>query len=69
METIEGLLKEKIHKNEGLSTAQRTYYTLTDLKGSEMTRTAKFVSLLAAQLISDGRLTETELDNILLQLV
>jgi len=69
METIESLLMEKIHKNEGLSTAQRTYYTLTDLKGSEMDRTAKFVSLLASQLISAGKLTETELDNILLQLV
>jgi hypothetical protein len=69
MNAIESLLKEKMHKDEGLSTAQRTYYILTDLKGSEMSRTAKFVSLLAAQLIRDGRLSETELDNILLQLV
>jgi hypothetical protein len=69
MDAMEGLLKEKIHKDQGLSTAQRTYYILTDLKGAEMTRTAKFVSLLAAQLVSDSRLSETELDNILLQLV
>ncbi len=69
MSTVINLMIKNTHKDEGLSTAERIFSTITDVKGSETDRTAKLVSLVVARLVESGKLTEEELDDMLLQIL
>ncbi|WLE60247.1 hypothetical protein GIY62_06190 [Burkholderia plantarii] len=71
------LLREKTHKEPGLDVGRRVYYTLTDDQTGDASapidptlhRTIKLLSLLVEKLTAESRLTETELDQMLLQLL
>ena len=69
MSDLEDVLESKTHKNDGLPNEQRIFYTLTDVKGLELTRTAKLLSIFVAHQIEKGKLSESELDDMLLELV
>jgi hypothetical protein len=69
MSDIEDILESKTNKNDGLSNAERILYTLTDVKELEIHRTAKLLSILIADHIEKGTLSESELDEMLLELV
>jgi len=69
MSTVINLMIKNTHKDEGLPTAERIFSTIADVKGSETDRTAKLVSLVVARLVESGKLTEEELDDMLLQIL
>jgi hypothetical protein len=69
MSTIKEELETKTHKGNGLSIHERIFYTLTDVKGIEMHRTAKLVSILISRLVKSGKIKESELDNMLLEIL
>jgi hypothetical protein len=69
MPTREEILATKTHKEEGLDTGRRVFYTLTDDKSLMGHRSAKLLALLVENLVQRGRLSESDLDDILLEIV
>lgn len=57
------------HRIVGLCTSGKVYNALTELKHLEGHRTAKFVSLLAENLVRKGLLNEHEIVHMLDQVV
>lgn len=57
------------HRATGLCTSSKVYNVLTELKSLEGHRAAKFVSLLAQNLVDKGLLTEHEVVAMLDQVV
>ncbi|MCX4220655.1 MULTISPECIES: hypothetical protein [Pseudomonas] len=57
------------HRIVGLCTSSKVYNTLTELKHLEGHRTAKFLSLLAENLVRKGFLNEHEIIHMLDQVV
>ncbi|WP_110949545.1 hypothetical protein [Pseudomonas bohemica] len=57
------------HRAIGLCTSNKVYNALTELKSLESHRTAKFVSLLAQNLVEKGVLCEHEVLAMLDQVV
>lgn len=57
------------HRIVGLCTSSKVYNTLTELKHLEGHRTAKFLSLLAENLVRKGFLNEHEIMHMLDQVV
>ncbi|KJH76039.1 MULTISPECIES: hypothetical protein [Pseudomonas] len=53
------------HRNVGLCTSSKVYDTLTELKNLEGHRNAKFLSLLAENLVRKGLLNEQEVVHML----
>jgi hypothetical protein len=69
MPTREENLATRTHKEEGLDTGRRVFYTLTDDKDLAGHRSAKLLALLIENLVQRGRLSERDLDNMLLEIV
>ena len=67
--TQDDVLREQTHKGDGLDTDRRIYYTLTDNRTIQGDRCAKLLALLIARLQEDGTLTESQIDQMLLDLV
>lgn len=57
------------HRAAGLCTSSKVYSALTELKHLEGHRAAKFISLLAQDLVNKGLLSEQEIVNMLDQVV
>ncbi|UDI91025.1 hypothetical protein [Pseudomonas sp. IAC-BECa141] len=57
------------HRIVGLCTSSKVYNTLTELKHLEGHRTAKFLSLLAENLVRKGFINEHEIMHMLDQVV
>ncbi|KIH82571.1 hypothetical protein [Pseudomonas batumici] len=57
------------HRTAGLCTSSKVYSALTELKQLEGHRTAKFLSLLAENLVRKGLLNEQEVLKMLDQVV
>jgi len=57
------------HRTAGLCTSGKVYNALTELKGLEGHRTAKFLSLLAQNLVEQGLLSDEEVVAMLDQVV
>lgn len=57
------------HRTAGLCTSGKVYNALTELKSLEGHRTAKFLSLLAQNLVEQGLLLEEEVVAMLDQVV
>ncbi|SEI69930.1 MULTISPECIES: hypothetical protein [unclassified Pseudomonas] len=57
------------HRTAGLCTSGKVYNALTELKSLEGHRTAKFLSLLAQNLVEQGLLSEEEVVAMLDQVV
>ena len=57
------------HRTAGLCTSGKVYNALTELKSLEGHRTAKFLSLLAENLVEQGLLSEEEVVAMLDQVV
>lgn len=55
----------KTYMNKDLSMVDHIFYILTDVKGLEITRTAKLLSLVVAHMVDSGKLTEKEMNNLL----
>ena len=53
------------HRAAGLCTSNKVYCALTELKSLEGHRSAKFLSLLAQNLVEKGMISEHEVMNIL----
>lgn len=68
MPTRNQLLADKTFKNTD-DLGRRVYYTLTDTKGQSAHRVSKLLSLLVVKLSERGQLSETELDDILLETI
>lgn len=64
-------LKEETHKDDGLETALRVFYTLTDPTTEQLRlhRTTRLLSLLIGHLVEQQRLSEPELDTLLLNTI
>lgn len=75
--TRDELLRDTTHKEPGLEVDRRVFYTLADVKhGAPMQtvdptarRTARLMALLVAKLSDEGKLSEAELDEMLLHVV
>lgn len=76
MTTKEELLRDKTYKEENLDVGVRVFYTLT--KGTERSiepsaltqlNTAKLLSLLIEHLAYSGKLTDSEIDELLFKLI
>lgn len=69
----EQILRELTHKDDGLDTSRRVYYTLAPAADKQVTtmahNTARLVALLIEQLEKSGKLTAHEIDDMLLQIV
>ncbi len=71
------ILRIKTHKEENLDVGRRVYYTITNAGDNVISRTidptqhntAKLLSLLIAKLSANGQLSETDLDDLLLQML
>jgi hypothetical protein len=57
------------HRTAGLCTSSKVYSALTELKHLEGHRSAKFLSLLAENLVRKGLLNDREVVNMLDQVV
>ena len=57
------------HRAAGLCTGDKVYSVLTELKHLETHRTAKFVALMAQNLVNKGLLSDREVVNLLDQVV
>ena len=57
------------HRTAGLCTSSKVYSALTELKHLEGHRSAKFLALLAENLVRKGLLSEQEVVNMLDQVV
>ncbi|PHN28839.1 hypothetical protein [Pseudomonas sp. ICMP 561] len=57
------------HRTFGLCTSNKVYSALTELKSLEGHRTAKFVALMAQNLVEKGMLSEEEVIAMLDQVV
>ncbi|MCS3469997.1 hypothetical protein M2401_003747 [Pseudomonas sp. JUb42] len=57
------------HHANGLCTSNKVYSALTELKSLEGHRTAKFLSLLAQNLVEKGLLSDQEIVSMLDQVV
>lgn len=75
--TRDELLRNETNKEPGLDIDRRVFYTLTGAKHGAplqkldptVRRTAKLLTLLVAKLSEDGRLSEAELDEMLLHVI
>lgn len=69
----EQILRELTHKDDGLDTSRRVYYTLApeskDAAGNLADRTARLVALLIEQLEQGGQLSADQVDELLLGIV
>ena len=65
------LLKEKTFKDDGLEHSRRVFYTLTQPPAEKVQahRTAKLLSLVVQHLIEQERLSEAQLDAMLLEVI
>lgn len=71
---MDQVLREQTYKEDGLQISRRVFYTLTHKAqpGShDLTshRTAKLLALLAERLVEQERLSSTDLDALLFQVV
>lgn len=57
------------HRSIGLCTSSKVYSALTELKSLEGHRTAKFVALLAQNLVDQGLLSDEQVITLLDQVV
>jgi hypothetical protein len=73
MPTRQELLDKHTHKHEGLDVGQRVYYTLRPEHSEDnelvQHRTAQLVALITQKLVETEKLTEDELDEMLIRLV
>lgn len=76
MPTKEELLLNQTFKDDGIDLGRRVFYTLTqhgkainEPSAATEWMTAKLVSLLVVKLVESGKLSDSELDEMLLQVV
>ena len=61
---------EQTHKNDGLPLSQRIFYTIDDNDGSlRSVRTAKLLSLLIEKLHQSDQLSDSEINQLLFDLL
>lgn len=68
----EQVLRDTTHKNDGIDTGRRVFYTLTDhtplLETTlAVARTAKLLGLLVQHLEQSGKLSPADIDELLLE--
>lgn len=69
MPNYEDELVTKTHKQEGLETSKRVFYTLNDGKANMPHRTALLLSDLIQHLENKGVLSEEDIDSMLFHIV
>ena len=67
MPTRADVLREKTHKDDGVDLTARVFYTLQDEKALQEHRNSKVIALLMNHLHKEGRLSDDEIDDILLE--
>lgn len=68
MASRDELLREKTHKDDGLSIRERVFYTLNDGKESQPECNSKAIALLVELLAERGIVLPEKLDEMLLEL-
>lgn len=68
MPSTEDVLAEQTHKQEGVETAKRAFYTIhpSEQPAAALHRTAKLLGLLIENLENRGVLSEEDIDALLL---
>jgi hypothetical protein len=71
MPNKEDILRNETHKEEGLETERRVYYTLNDGKKSDLQahRNSKAIALLIKILRENDVLNEADIDEILIECI
>lgn len=69
MPTKLDILREQTHKDDGVETGRRVFYTLTDDEKLAAHRQAKLLGLLVQLLEDRGVINETDIDELLFECI